>query len=823
MAAQALTGSAYSIAVTGMSCAACVRHVEKALAAVAGVRSVSVNLAAERADLTIDDPAALARLPDVLDSAGYGIPVEEVEFTLDGLSCAACVKRAEQAIAAVPGVTGVAVNLATARASLTRYTGLGEDAAVIVALADAGFDAAPVVSTDARAQQGERRQHEITEVKRAALLAGLLTLPVFVAEMGGHIFPGFHHWLHDRIAPEHLRWLSAILTTAVMFGPGWRFHRAGLPGLMARRPDMNALVSLGTLAAWGYSLIVTLVPTAFPEAHRVVYFESAAVIITLILLGRWLEARSRGEAGRAIERLVALQPHEARVRRGADFVGVPVSAIEAGEEVELLPGDRVPVDGIVIEGRSHLDEAMLTGEPMPVEKGPGIGLTGGTVNLEGRLVMRATRVGRDATLQRIIRLVESAQSGKLPIQSRIDQITAVFVPFILGIALATFVAWLVLAPEQGVPAALVHAVSVLIIACPCAMGLATPMSILVGTGRAAELGILFRDGTALQRLAGVRRIAFDKTGTLTRGKPVLTDFVTAPGETREQVLAELSAVEAQSEHPIARAVMAFATSEGILVPKAEAVRAEVGQGLSGAIGGKRVLVGAARFMLAEGIDVAPLAAAAAVLAEAGKGAIYVARNGIVTGLFAISDPERDDARSALEALTRLGFSTAVISGDAAAPTRALAARLGIGQVVSEATPQRKRDEIARWQAAGETVAFVGDGINDAAALGGADIGIAIGSGTEIAIESADLVLVSGRLQALVDAIGLARATLRNISQNLFWAFGYNIVLVPLAAGVFYPFFGIALSPAFAALAMALSSVFVVSNALRLRLYTRSAG
>ena len=579
-------------------------------------------------------------------------------------------------------------------------------------------------------------------------------------------------------------------------------------------PDMNALVALGTSAAWGYSTLALFSPGLFPEGTRAVYFEAAGVICTLILLGRWMEARARGRTGAAIERLMALAPDTALVERDGAVAETPTADIRTGDKVHLRPGGRVPVDGTVLTGQSFVDESMITGEPLPVEKTQGATLTGGTINGNGALVMQATAVGEATALARIVRMVEDAQGAKLPIQALLDRVTGVFVPVVIALALLTVVLWLYFGPAPALPYALVAGVSVLIIACPCAMGLATPVSVMVGTGRAAELGVLFRKGDALQSLQDARVVAFDKTGTLTEGRPALTTFEAT--DNPDATLAALAAVEAQSEHPIARAIVATASDRGLSLPEVRGFRAIAGQGTRGEVDGRAVLIGADRFMQAEGVDISALTATGAAIAERGGTPLYAAIDGEPAAVIGVSDTVKTGAADAIAALHAAGLTTAMVTGDNRRTAHAIARVLGIDTVTAEVLPDGKVAAITALRQAHGPIAFVGDGINDAPALAAADTGIAIGTGTDIAIEAADVVLMSGDPAGVARAVEISRRTLRNIRQNLFWAFAYNAALIPVAAGVLYPLTGMMLSPMLAAGAMALSSVFVVSNALRLR-------
>ncbi|MGR3584686.1 MAG: copper-translocating P-type ATPase, partial [Pseudooceanicola nanhaiensis] len=677
----------------------------------------------------------------------------------------------------------------------------------------AGYPAAP---KDEMAPIEDRKATEAQALKRATLIAALLALPVFLGEMGGHLYAPLHHWIEQTVGMQSWRVIQFLLTSAVLFGPGLRFLRIGLPALLRRAPEMNSLVAIGTLAAWGYSTVVTFAPGLLPETARAVYFESAAVIVVLILLGRWLEARAKGRAGAAIRKLVGLRPRTARVERDGTVSEIAVDAVAVGDVVILRPGETVPVDGVVLSGASHIDESMLTGEPIPVAKSEGAPVTGGTVNGTGALRLRAEKVGRDTALARIVAMVEDAQATRLPIQSLVDQVTRWFVPAVLVAATLTFLGWLVFGPS--LPAALTAAVAVLIIACPCAMGLATPTSIVVGSGRAAALGVLFRRGDALQTLQGVKVVAFDKTGTLTEGRPVVTDVTTAGGIGATEVLRLAAAAEAGSEHPLARAVAEEAARRGVTdLPEATEITADPGFGLSALVGEREVLIGASRMMRREGIDTSALSLAAENLAGRGGTPVYVALDGEIAALIGVADEVKPSAAAAVSALRARGIRVALLTGDTAASGRAVGAALGVDEVRAELLPGDKPEAVDALRLTHGPVAFVGDGINDAPALARAEVGIAIGTGTDVAIESADVVLMSGDPLGVVTAQEVSARVMANIRQNLVWAFGYNVLLIPVAAGLLYPAFGWMLSPMLAAGAMALSSLFVLGNALRLRL------
>ncbi|WGR61056.1 copper-translocating P-type ATPase [Paracoccus ferrooxidans] len=795
------------LTVSGMSCASCVTRVEKALAAVPGVEEPRVNLATGRAHFRLAAPEALPRAVEALASAGYPAEPLETRLAIEGMNCASCVGRVEKALAALPGVDSAQVNLATASATIRHSPAVAPQALADTVTAK-GYPA------QVQAEAGHHMHDhggDAAALKRNFLIALALTLPVFVAEMGGHAFPAFHHWLHMALGQRTLWVLEFLLTTAVLAGPGRMFFRIGFPALMRRAPEMNSLVALGASAAWLYSTVATFAPGVLPPDSVHVYFEAAAVIVTLILLGRWLEARAKGQAGDAIRRLIELAPDSAHVERGGQIVEVPVAELRPGDIVHLRPGERVAVDGVLTEGSGAVDESMLTGEPVPVAKQPGDPVTGGTVNGNAALAYRVTATGGDTVLARIIRMVEDAQATKLPVQALVDRITAVFVPLVMGLALLTFVLWMIFTGALG--QALVAAISVLIIACPCAMGLAVPVSIMVGTGRGAELGVLFRRGDALQRLAEARIVGFDKTGTLTQGAPALT-AIEAEDIAPLDALRLAAAAESRSEHPLAAAIVGAARDKGLDLPPAEAVAANAGRGLSARVEGRALLIGNAAALAEAGIPAAPvLIAAAEGWAANGATPVHLAVDGRHAAAMALADPIRPEAAQTVAELHALGLQTEMISGDVQATAEAVGRKLGIDRVTAGVLPEGK---LAAIREMGPGTVFVGDGINDAPALAAAETGIAIGTGTDVAIESAEVVLVGGDPMGVARAIRLSRSVMRNIRQNLFWAFGYNVALIPVAMGALVPFGGPQMSPMLGAGAMALSSVFVVSNALRLR-------
>jgi Cu+-exporting ATPase len=798
-----------------MSCASCVGRVERALTALPGVSDVSASLASETVQAQIDAPVRLADIVGALDKAGYPARIQTVRLNVASMTCASCVGRIDKALAAVPGVLDVNVNLASETATVTYAEGAAGLDDLLRAASAAGYPATPA---DAGGQEdaSTRKTEEARALARKTMLAAALALPVFLLEMGAHVVPGMHELIGRTIGHQTSWMIQFVLTTVVLAWPGRAFYTKGFPALFKGAPDMNSLVAVGTSAAYAYSLVALFAPTLLPEASRAVYFEAAAVIVVLILLGRWLEARAKGRTGAAIQKLLGLQARTARVLVDGAAQDIPIEQIGTGAILLVRPGERIAVDGEVTEGSARVDESMITGEPVPVAKAEGDPVTGGTVNGTGSFQFRATRVGADTTLAQIIRMVEEAQGAKLPIQGMVDRITLWFVPAVMAVAALTVLIWLIIGPSPALSYALVAGVSVLIIACPCAMGLATPTSIMVGTGRAAEMGVLFRKGDALQQLTGVNVVALDKTGTVTEGRPELTDLVLADGFKRAEVLALVAAVEAQSEHPIAEAIVRAAQAEGAARHEARAFESITGYGVRAQVAGRDVLIGADRLMAREGLEPGPLAAAETDLASRGRTALYAAIDGQVAAVIAVADPVKPSSAASIRALHDLGLKVAMITGDKRETAEAIAYETGIDHVIAGVLPDGKVAALDELRAGGKAVAFVGDGINDAPALAYADVGIAIGTGTDVAIESADVVLMSGDLRGVVNAFEVSGRTMRNIRQNLFWAFGYNVALIPVAAGALYPAFGLLLSPVLAAGAMALSSVFVLTNALRLR-------
>ena len=801
--------------IEGMSCASCVVRVEKAIAAVPGVASAIVNLATERATVTYNEVVPTEAVLQAIEKAGYEPKLETRELGVEGMTCASCVSRVEKALKSVQGVRQATVNLATEKATVRVVSGTStlvlEDA-----VRAAGYEVRRITAVRSTDNDEDRRDREANRLTMSLALSAALTLPLFVLEMGSHFIPAVHDWIMVNIGMGNNLVIQFVLATAVLFGPGLRFFRKGVPNLLHWTPDMNSLVVLGTSAAWGYSVVATFLPGILPPGTANVYYEAAAVIVTLILLGRTLEARAKGKTSQAIKHLIGLQAKTAHVKRGEDFIEIEIGDVSLGDIVRIRPGEKVPVDGRLVDGGSYVDESMITGEPVPVKKSAGDDVVGGTINKTGSFTFEATKIGADTLLAQIIKMVEAAQGSKLPIQALVDRVTGWFVPAVIAAAVSTFLAWLLLGPSPALTFALVNAVAVLIIACPCAMGLATPTSIMVGTGRAAEFGILFRKGEALQTLRDVDVVALDKTGTLTKGKPELTDFVVSDGFDHAETLRLVAGLETQSEHPIAEAIVAAAKADGLSLSNVSDFEAAPGYGVSGRIDGRTVLVGADRSMTKNGIDVSSFADQAAALGDAGKSPLYAAIDGKLAAIIAVADPIKDTTPQAIKTLHALGLKVAMITGDNRRTAQAIARQLDIDEVVAEVLPDGKVEAVRKLRSGGRKVAFIGDGINDAPALSEADIGLAVGTGTDIAIESADVVLMSGDLNGVPRAIAISKATIRNIRQNLFWAFAYNVSLVPVAAGVLYPVNGTLLSPILAAGAMGLSSVFVLANALRLR-------
>ena len=751
--------------------------------------------------------------------ASPGLSVE-IQLPIDGMTCASCVNRIERFLRKTPGVAEANVNLATEVATvryLPEVAGYDELARAIEA---AGYDIrhVPQPADGSRASLVDEADAEAAERAREQRSLGLtaaIALVIAAAAMGLMYAPNLP------LTMEQLAWVLIGPATFVQFWAGRRFYRAAWRSAIHFSTGMDTLVVVGTSAAWAYSVLVTFAPEIFRSAgiEPQTYFDSSTAIVGLVLMGRWLEARAKSRTVGAIKELLGLQATSARIVRGGREIDVPLEEVRVGDLVRVRPGERLPVDGRVVEGQSDVDESMLTGEPVPVEKGPGDQVIGATMNGQGTMLFRATRVGRDTALAHIVELVRRAQGSKAPIQRLADRIGGIFVPVVLGIGALTFGLWFILGPDPKVTHALVAFITVVVISCPCAMGLATPTAIMVGTGKGAEAGILIRGGEALELVAGIGAVVFDKTGTLTRGKPTLGEITAAPGFTADEVLDIAASVERGSEHPLAAAILARADAAGLGRCAVEAFEAVSGRGVRGRVEGRDAVVGTAAFLEASGVDLAPLGAAAA---EGSSSAVtYLAVDGRAAGALPTVDAIKPESAGAVRELRDAGIEVWLVSGDSARVARSVAAAVGIpaDHVLAEVLPAGKADAIAAIQARGLRVAMVGDGINDAPALARADVGIAIGTGADVAMEASDVTLVGGDPRAVSTAIRLSRQTRRVIRQNLIWAFGYNVVLIPVAMGALFPFFGITLNPALAAGAMAMSSVSVVSNSLRLRRFS----
>jgi len=781
-----------TLPVQGMTCASCVARVEKALKRAEGVLDASVNLATETATVDLAPGAAPRPAVDAIERAGYAVPERAIVLPIEGMTCASCVGRVEKALAAVPGVRSASVNLATERADVS---GVGLDPAALAAAVErAGYAARVAGSAPPAAPSGRGGAPDWWPVAIAAALSLPLVLPMFAGLFGTHaMLPG---------------WLQLALATPVQFWLGARFYRAGWKALRAGTGNMDLLVAMGTSAAYGLSVYHLL--ASAPDGMPHLYFEASAVVITLVLLGKWLEARAKRQTTAALRALQSLRPERAHLLRGGETIDVDVAAVNVGDELVVRPGERIPVDGEVLEGRTHVDEAMLTGESLPVEKQPGDRVIGASVNGEGVLRIRAIALGTEGTLARIVRLVESAQARKAPIQRLVDRVSAVFVPVVVGIALLTALGW-GLATGDWTQATL-NAVAVLVIACPCALGLATPAAIMAGTGVAARHGILIQDAQSLEMAHAVRSVGFDKTGTLTEGRPALIAVHAHPPAVEEEVLALAAALQQGSEHPLAKAVITAAAQRAAPTLAATGVSALAGRGIGGSVAGRTLRLGSRRLMAELGVDLSPAEATAQRLEQDGRTVSWLAESRAdgtrLLGMFAFGDAIKPSAGRAVARLHRLGVKTILLTGDNARAAHAVADALGIDRVEAEVLPEDKARTVERLRADGSRVAMVGDGINDAPALAAADVGIAMATGTDVAMHTAGVTLMRGDPALVADAIDISRHTYAKIRQNLFWAFVYNVVGIPLAA------FGL-LSPVIAGAAMALSSVCVVSNALLL--------
>ncbi|AGY92696.1 hypothetical protein SPICUR_08875 [Spiribacter curvatus] len=819
-----MSAQAFDFEVTGLNCGGCVNRAERAIQSVSGVQTATVSLSTAKAHVAFDagsDPATgLAQVGSQLDDAGYPPRHESLTLALSGVTCGGCIRTIENALNALPGVREAAANLSMGTAQVDYLPGAVTTNDMIAAVEAVGYGAETVDDSAQAGRDGDdAAAREQAQLRRRMGIAAAFAVPLVVIAMGRHVPGGtawFGQWLPERA------WIAVewLLATPIVFWAGLDFFRKGVKEMRHRAPAMSSLVMIGAGSAYGYSLLALWVPGIFPAGTAGSYFEASGVIVTLILLGRYLEQIARGRTSMAIKRLLGMQARTARVLREAGAIEVDIDSVERGEAVMIRPGERIPVDATLTEGQSRVDESMITGEPVPVAKAAGDRLVAGTVNGQGSLTARVTEVGGDTVLAQIIGMVEKAQAEKPPIQQMADRIAGVFVPVVLVIALLTAAIWLTIGPEPVLSYAFVATVSVLLIACPCAMGLATPTAVMVATGKGAENGLLLRRGAALESLAQADTMVLDKTGTLTLGRPQLTDLVVPTGS-EDEALALMAAVETHSEHPLGQALVSAAAARDLAVPTATEFEAVTGYGVQATVAGRYVHIGAAHYMEWLGVDIAAVQTEAQALMRAAKTPVFAAVDGQLLGVAAVADPPRPESEGVIAALRERGLRIAMVTGDEAATANALAERLGIDEVMAGVLPDGKAREVQRLQGEGRRVAFVGDGINDAPALAQADVGMAIGTGTDVAIEAGDAVLMRADLNGLIDAVALARRTYRTIKGNFIWAYGYNVLLIPVAAGLLFPLTGWLLNPMAAAGAMSLSSLFVLTNSLRLRRFRPS--
>ncbi|MFN3475966.1 MAG: heavy metal translocating P-type ATPase [Candidatus Methylomirabilales bacterium] len=819
--------------VQGMSCGSCVTRIEKGLSEVSGVLSASVNFAAEKVAITYDpEQVRVEEFVKAIRELGYESPLEKATISIQGMSCASCVAKIEKGLYALPGVVSASVNLGTEKATVEYVPGMVRVEDLKRAIEDVGYTALEAEETPALVdREKEAREREIRRLGQKTLVGALLSVPILLGS-----FPEWFPWVPELLTRPFVLFL---LSTPVQLWVGWQFHKGFWAATKHRTADMNTLVSIGTNAAYLYSVAVTFLPSLFtaPPLKAALYYDTAAILMTLIMLGRFLEARARGRASEAIKKLMGLQAKTARVLRNGQELDIPIEEVRVGDRVVVRPGEKIPVDGIVLEGSSAVDESMLTGESLPVEKRPGDQVFGATLNKTGTFAFEATKVGKETVLAQIIKLVEEAQASKPPIQRMADRIAGVFVPIVILIALLSFGVWSIWGPEPSFLFALSNFMAVLLIACPCAIGLAAPTAVMVGIGKGAEHGILFRGAEALELASKLTTIVFDKTGTLTKGEPSVTDVIVQgstfnvqrsgstiePGTSnvKGEMLRLAASAERGSEHPLGEAIVNRAKEEGLELQSPEAFEAIPGQGIQAKVEGRSLLVGNLKLMQEQRIPLDGLEQEAEALALQGKTPVFVAVDGKAAGLIAVADTLKPHSKEAVRELHQLGLEVVMITGDNRRTAQAIAREVGIDQVLAEVLPQDKAEEVKKLQAKGKIVAMVGDGINDAPALAQADVGIAIGTGTDVAMEASDITLITDDLRGVVAAIWLSKRTMRTMKQNFFWAFAYNTLLIPVAAGLFYPLAGILLSPILAGAAMAFSSVSVVSNSLRLRRFRPS--
>ncbi len=802
--------------ISGMSCASCALKIEKGLARVEGVSKATVNFAAEKATVVFHpDQTDLSHLIGKVKDLGYGAKSEKIVLPIQGMTCASCVNKVEKALNFVKGVVQASVNFATERASVEYIPEEVTIRDLKKAVEEAGYQVLEVKEEDIVEKERLARERELLKLKQKFIIGAVLLVPILILMYGASLL---ERWIGLSISMETNFFIQFLLATPVQFWVGWQFYVGFWKATKHKTSDMNTLIAVGTSAAYLYSLIVTFVPHLIMVKGLMmdVYFDTSAAIIVLILLGRFLEARAKGKTSEAIKKLIGLQPKIAKVLRDGKEADIPIEEVVVGDIVIVRPGEKIPVDGIVKEGYSSVDESMVTGESLPVEKKAGDSIIGATINKTGTFKFEATKVGKDTVLSQIVRLVQEAQGSKPAIARMVDVIASYFVPVVISIAIVTFMVWYFFGPHPALTYAFLNFVAVLIIACPCALGLATPTSIMVGTGKGAENGILIRGAEALETAHQLNTIVLDKTGTLTKGEPSVTDIIESGKFTKKEVLTLAASAEKGSEHPLGEAIVKKAREENLSLLDPKEFQAIAGHGIEATVDSKRVLLGNFRLMEEKKVSLNGLLNKAEQLSNEGKTPMFLAVGGEAAGIIAVADTLKENSKKAVESLHRMGLEVVMLTGDNQRTAKAIANQIGVDRVLAEVLPEMKAEEIRQLQSAGKKVAMVGDGINDAPALAQADVGIAIGTGTDVAMESSDITLIGGDLRGIVTAIALSKATIRNIKQNLFWAFAYNTVLIPVAAGILFPFFGILLNPIFAAGAMAISSVTVVSNALRLR-------
>ena len=805
------------IHITGMACTTCAATIEKGLKETPGVEQANVSFASEKASVEYDPSRVdLTKIKNTISQLGYGVATKKSIFPVGGMSCASCVARVEEALSSVPGVVSANVNLASEKATV-EYTDGTSIADLKQAVKDVGYELGSEAETLEDVSVASQR--ELRGIRNRFIVAAILASSIMALM-----------WIPSFAGKPYLLW---ALATPVQFWAGWRFYVGAWGALRHKTADMNMLVAVGTSAAYFYSMIAVLFPGLFAAAgvEPGLYFDTSAMIITLILLGRFLETRARGQTSEAIKKLIGLNPKTALVIRDGKETEIPVDDVQVGDLILVRPGERVPVDGIIRQGYSSIDESMITGESIPAEKRAGDEIIGASINKTGSFKFEATRVGKDTTLAQIIRLVDEAQGSKAPIQRLADVIASYFVPIVIGIAIITFIVWYFAGPSPALTYAILNFVAVLIIACPCAMGLATPTAIIVGTGKGAEHGVLIRSAETLERSHKIDAVMLDKTGTLTQGKPEVTDVLALPSSSQEEVLRLAASAERDSEHPLGEAILRAASEKKLPVSSTSDFNAIPGHGVEALVEGKRLLLGNLRLMSEKGLSLNRLEEEAERLWAKGKTVMFLGIDNQVVGIIALADTLKPNAKAAVDALHNMGIEVVMLTGDNRRTAEAIAREVGIDRVLAEVLPEHKAQEVKKLQQEGKVVAMVGDGINDAPALAQADVGIAIGTGTDVAMESGDITLISGDLEGIVTSISLSKRTMRTIKQNLFWAFAYNTTLIPVAAGVLYFAFrntGVPpglhfilgnygfLNPILAAAAMAASSITVVSNSLRLK-------